>query len=300
MFPQGFQEGLCDHQWVAIPFTQGRHIQCDFTDPVIQVFPEIALGNQVLNIPVGGAHHPDINGNRFYRTYPVDHSFLQEAKQFGLQCHRHIANLVEKQGAAVGALNLAFLGLGRAGKGAFLEPEQFALQQVFRNGGAVDGRKGFVGAMAQVVQGPGQEFLAGTGFAGNQGGDIGRCNFFDRAANHQHFGAGGNNAFDVGAIALRGQFAVFFFQFREAECPIYHKGEDVGIQRLLVEVAGSHAYGLDGVFLVFPPSHHDHFGHGRQAKDIFQQGETLSGAAGVGWQAKIQRHHFRLETPKCR
>jgi hypothetical protein len=47
-------------------------------------------------------------------------------------------------------------------------PEQLALQQVFRDGGAVQGQERPVGAAGVLVDRPGDEFLAGAALAGNQ------------------------------------------------------------------------------------------------------------------------------------
>ena len=55
----------------------------------------------------------------------------------GLQGQGQLADLVEEDGAAVRLFEAAHPGHHRAGEGAFLVTEQFALQQVFRQGGAV-------------------------------------------------------------------------------------------------------------------------------------------------------------------
>ena len=58
----------------------------------------------------------------------VEFPLLEKAQEFGLQLRRHIADLVEKNRAAVGQLQLAFLELVGAGERAFLMAEQFAFQ----------------------------------------------------------------------------------------------------------------------------------------------------------------------------
>ena len=58
-------------------------------------------------------------------------------------------------------------GLG-AGEGAAFVAEQFAFQQGFGDGGAVDGDEGRFGAVAVLVDGAGDEFLAGAGLAADE------------------------------------------------------------------------------------------------------------------------------------
>ncbi len=80
----------------------------------------------------------------------LDHALLQEAQQLGLQRQRHVADLVEKQRAAVGELELAGRLPHRAGEGALLVAEQLALEQRFRDGRAVDRDERLAGAAARA------------------------------------------------------------------------------------------------------------------------------------------------------
>ena len=62
----------------------------------------------------------------------LDHALLQEAQQLDLQRQRDVADLVEEQGAALGQLDLADIGLDRAGERAALVAEQLGLEQSSR------------------------------------------------------------------------------------------------------------------------------------------------------------------------
>ena len=77
----------------------------------------------------------------------VDLAFLDGAQQLGLQADVHFGNLVEQQRAAVSFLELADAACDSAGERALLVTEQFGLEQVFRNGGAVDRDERLVGAL---------------------------------------------------------------------------------------------------------------------------------------------------------
>ena len=60
-------------------------------------------------------------------------------------------------------------GLG-AGEGAAFVAEQLALQQRLGNGRAIDGDERLVGAVAVLVDGAGDQFLAGAGLAADEHG----------------------------------------------------------------------------------------------------------------------------------
>ena len=92
-------------------------------------------------------------------------ALLQDAQQLGLRSGVQVADFVQEDGAAVGQLEFAAAGGGGAGEGAFLVAEQFGLEQLGGNGGAVhlDERAG--GERAGIVDVRGQQFLAGAGFA---------------------------------------------------------------------------------------------------------------------------------------
>src|SRR5207344_1135249 len=61
-----------------------------------------------------------------------------DSQHFGLGLGAHVADFVEEDRPAVGLLELPHLLLGGAGERAFLVAEQLGLDQIFRNGGAVD------------------------------------------------------------------------------------------------------------------------------------------------------------------
>ena len=61
----------------------------------------------------------------------------------------------------------------RAGEGALLVAEQLALDQVARDRRHVDGDERAVPALAVVVQGAGDELLAGAGLAGDHHREVG-------------------------------------------------------------------------------------------------------------------------------
>ena len=91
--------------------------------------------------------------------------FLQHPQKSLLQIQRQFPHLVQKQGSAVRLLHQALVGMVRAGKGPPGVAEQHALGQVVRYGGAVHHHELAGSAGAVFMDGQGEKFLAGAGFA---------------------------------------------------------------------------------------------------------------------------------------
>src|SRR5213592_380051 len=80
-----------------------------------------------------------VHRNRLAAAHALDLPLLHGPQDLRLQREAHVRHLVQEQGASPGLLEAPDLAGDRAGEGAFLVPEQLALEQVLRNGGAVDG-----------------------------------------------------------------------------------------------------------------------------------------------------------------
>jgi len=85
-----------------------------------------------------------------------------------LRAHRHFADFVEQKRSAFRQLEAAGAPFHRACEGAFFVPKDFALDESFRDSGAVDGYEDALAPGTEFVDGPGYEFLARTARAGNE------------------------------------------------------------------------------------------------------------------------------------
>ena len=94
----------------------------------------------------------------------------------------------EKERAAVALLELADALRKRAGERALLVAEELAFQQVFRDGGAVDGDERFALPRAVLENGARDEFLARAAFAGDENGRAGRRDLADELVDLLHRG----------------------------------------------------------------------------------------------------------------
>src|SRR6185436_302556 len=102
-------------------------------------------------------------------AHALDLAFLQRAQQLRLKLIAEVADLVEKERAAAGELELPELLPDGAGKRPLLVTEQRALDQVLRNRGEVDGDKRRVRRLAGLAMNhPRQQLLAGSALPENE------------------------------------------------------------------------------------------------------------------------------------
>ena len=101
-------------------------------------------------------------------AHPLERAGLQHPQDFGLRRRRHVADLVQEDGAAMALLELADALQGGAGEGAAFVAEEFAFQQLLRDGGAIDGQERLLAAVAVMIDGARDQFLARAALAGDK------------------------------------------------------------------------------------------------------------------------------------
>ncbi|KAF5032439.1 hypothetical protein DSECCO2_617260 [anaerobic digester metagenome] len=156
---------------VVPPLAQGRDVDADHVQAIQEVRPETALGRLLLQVLVCGGDDLHVHGDGAPTADPHDLPVLQHTQQIDLHGQRHLADLVQKQGARVGQFELAGTALAvRAGEGAAGVAEEFALDQFRGDGSAVHGHEGAAGAAAFRVDAAGEQLLARAGLARQQHG----------------------------------------------------------------------------------------------------------------------------------
>ena len=99
---------------------------------MVQVLAEIAAGDGVGQVAVGGRDQPNVDLDRFVGANPDDLA-LSRARKLDLRAQGDVADLVEEEGAAVGVLEPAFpLPVG-AGERPLDVAEELAFQDVIGN-----------------------------------------------------------------------------------------------------------------------------------------------------------------------
>src|SRR5262249_53223175 len=135
---------------VVEAFPQRRQLDRIDTETVKQGVAKDALGNERFQGAIGGRNHANVGLDDPIAPPPLEALFLQETQDLGLRQGRHVADLVEEERAAVALLELAdALAVGPR-EGASLVAEQLAFQQVFRDGGAIEGQEGGLGPAAML------------------------------------------------------------------------------------------------------------------------------------------------------
>ncbi|TSE28203.1 hypothetical protein Tther_02252 [Tepidimonas thermarum] len=162
------QDGVGDGGQVLRVVAQRRGVDGDDVEPVVQVVAELPGLHQARQVFVGGADDAHVHRLLGGGADGAHGALLQGAQQFDLHGQRQVGHFVQKQCAASRSLKQSGLVGAGAGKGAAAVAKQFALQQVGRDGTAVDGDEGAAGAVAAGVQGAGDELFAGAGFPGDQ------------------------------------------------------------------------------------------------------------------------------------
>ncbi len=123
--------------------------------------------------------------NRSLAAEPRELAVLQHLQDFGLQRKAHVADLVEEHRAVVGELELAGLVLDRAGERAALETEQFGLEQLGGERGAVHLHERLVAPERGGIQRPRDKLFPGPALSADEHRHVGVGHALDQVL---HFG----------------------------------------------------------------------------------------------------------------
>ena len=171
---------------VLDPFAERRHVDGDDVQAVEELLAELPLGDPLLEVQVRRGDDADVHGDLVGPADPPDLPLLEGAKELDLGPGRHLADLVEEQGAALGQLEHAFLVRDGPGERAADVAEELALEEVLGQRGAVDGDERIVAAGPLEVDGPGGHLLAGPAFPGDEHGRVRRAHLLDEDVDLLH------------------------------------------------------------------------------------------------------------------
>ena len=150
----------------------------------------LPCGDQLFQPAIRGRDDAHVDADRLVVADAGDLVLFQHAEQLDLRAHRHVADFVEEQRAAVGELERADAVAVGVGEGPFHVAEQLALDEVLGHGGAVEGDDPLPLAGAVLVDGLGDQLLAGAAFAGDQHGGVGRGDPLEPVDHRLHLAAG--------------------------------------------------------------------------------------------------------------
>src|SRR5262249_25559651 len=152
------------------PLAQGWHADGHHLEAEEEVLAEAPGGELGLQIAVGGRDHADVDLDRLRCTDASNLPLLQDAQELYLHLGADLADLVEEESAAARLFEEAALHAGRAGEGAALVTEKFALEDRLGESRAVDRDERLVRPRALGVDGAGDELLAGATLSDDEHG----------------------------------------------------------------------------------------------------------------------------------
>jgi len=150
---------ICQQWNIAAAFAQGGQLDFDNRQSIIQVLPKRPVLDHLQQICVGRCYQPDIQADLFVISQAGYLSIFQHAEQFNLRLHRHLADLVQKQGASVGVFELTDSFAHGSGKCPLLMPKQFAFQNTVRQRRDIQGHKRLTFAFAVLMNRAGDQFF---------------------------------------------------------------------------------------------------------------------------------------------
>ena len=164
---------------------------------MIEVGAERARLDRAFQIAVGGRKDPHVDFRRVVRAHAGDFAAFEHAEEFDLGGHRHVADFVEKEGAAVGELELAD-AIGRGvGEGALDVAEQLAFEDVLAERRAVERDERLGLARAVLVDGLGHELLARARLALDEHAGVSGRDAFELIDHVAHLGALADHALEA-------------------------------------------------------------------------------------------------------
>jgi hypothetical protein len=104
-FPrETINEVLHQHGNVFSSFTQRRHLNRKYIEPVKQVAPERARSDGSLQVAVRGSNHPNISFDRSGSADSFEFVFLQNTQESYLGLGWKLSDLIEEDRASSGQL----------------------------------------------------------------------------------------------------------------------------------------------------------------------------------------------------
>ncbi len=153
------QEGG-DKQWyIALAFAQRGKLDLDNIEPEIQILAECSGLNRGIEVAICRGDDADVDAATLRRADRLYLTLLQGAQELGLQIHRHVADFVQKERAAVGGLEQTLLAMKRAGKRTLDVAEQLGFNQSRNEGRAIDGNKRLLFTRTREMHALGHQLL---------------------------------------------------------------------------------------------------------------------------------------------
>src|SRR5579872_2946645 len=183
-----FEEVVHQQGYVDFALAQRRQHDVDDVQAVEQIFAKRALLDHGFQVGVRCRDHPHVDFDRLVRPHARDLAVFQHAQQLDLRVHRHFADFVEKQRAAVGIFELADAPpLGPRERALFM-PEQLAFEDAFRKGRDIERDERLALAAAVLMDGARDQLFSRPVLALNQHRAVGGRDLLQERDDAVHLG----------------------------------------------------------------------------------------------------------------
>lgn len=196
----GAEEVLAEERDVAGALAERGEVDGDDVDAVVEVFAEAAGVDHLFEVFVGGADEAEVDFAKGATAEALDHVVFEDAQEFGLEREGEGGDFVEEEGSGVGEFDLAGASFGGAGEGSALGAEEFGLDEVLRECGAVEADVGLGGARAERDDGAGDELFAGAAFATHEDVDAAAGDLLDGVVDGAHGLADADEVLEAAAL----------------------------------------------------------------------------------------------------
>src|SRR6185312_10855550 len=142
---------LDEQRQIFQPFRQRRQVNVEDIQPIKKILSQPALTNCFGQIAIACRENTDVQGNLSSAPNATQSALLDHSQQLSLHGRLHLRYFVEQQGAALRGLEAALAAALSAGESAALMSEQFALDQRFWYGRAIDSKKGCATTSGQLM-----------------------------------------------------------------------------------------------------------------------------------------------------
>ncbi|AUX48415.1 uncharacterized protein SOCE26_099490 [Sorangium cellulosum] len=207
------EEDLAEEGDVLHALAERGHDDGHDVEAIEEILAEAAVADLGAEVAVGRGDDADVDVFLVQGADAGDAPLLEHAEELHLDGGGSVADLVEEEGAAVRGGEQARLVARGAGEGAAHVAEQLALQELGRQGAAVDGDEGPAAPLGEVVERARRQLLAGAGLAEQEDGGVGGRDAGDdladggdavaRAEQAQLVALGADDAAEAGDLAAQ-------------------------------------------------------------------------------------------------
>src|SRR5215813_4947584 len=266
------QEMIYQQRYIFATFAKRGNVDRDNAEAIVKIFPDGAGIERFRNRPIGRRDHTNVDRDFMSVSKVPDSPLLKYAHELDLEFRRHFHDLIKKNRAAVGCAEQTLGVRYGTREGALLITEQFAFNEILRQGPAVDSDKRRILLERVVMDASRYQFLSGSTFTRDQNSSpvaAGCSHFF---MHRLHRSALADHIVEaVLALKFGAQPVDLFRQLFLFDGSSNEKIQLIMIQRFLNVIGSSELHRRDGSFYSAVTGHHDELDLRVFALDCAQQ-----------------------------